>query len=162
MKEYNLTEQEKDSWCVPACLQSILEQRGIFLSQEHIAKRLRIDKEGLENMGNLNEFLREHDLELHFMSPFLTIEADLILKERLRDDTDVLVAYDYLKLHNMLRHQSNIGKHVSIVIDYNPSLDQVTLIDPSKKQSTNVHPLPNLTNSIRLVEDPRYGFYCIN
>jgi len=159
MKNYIHCLQKKDNWCVPACLESILKTRNFTTNQKDIAIELEISENGLVDINLLNNLLIKYDLTLKFKNPFLImIESDMILNSELNENNDVLVAYNYQKLHNL--ENKNIKKHFSIITDYNTLSDEISMLDPSQTDKIIVD-LISLHNSIQAREDKRYGFYII-
>jgi hypothetical protein len=157
-KKYLLCRQEKDNWCLPACLESVLKSRGFFISQSQISEKLVVNNGCDLSVGLLDKFLKEYNLKCRFSNPNLDYESDLVLKEELNDKNDVLVAYNYQELHKI---RNSVGKHISIVQEYNSLSDEVRLIDPSRENAVNVQ-LIDLNNAILYRLDSRYGFYIIN
>jgi len=155
--------QERSYWCVPACLESILESKGVLTTQQDIAEKLNITQDGLEQLdkNTINKFLEEYNLNCRFSSYFLgDLEPDSWLNEELKEN-NVLVAYNYQKLHN----SEGYNNHVSIVVKYNIQNDKVTLLDPSKEEQVTVPlygPDKSLVNCMQSKENMKYGFYIIS
>ena len=78
MRDYEICFPDKEEWCVPAALQTILNRRRIYLSQEEITRSFPEYLEestfkGFEFSRELLErFFSEHRLELRclFRNPF--------------------------------------------------------------------------------------------
>jgi ABC-type bacteriocin/lantibiotic exporter with double-glycine peptidase domain len=157
MKPYHQVRQEKESWCLPTCLESILEYRDKKVSQEEIAKRLGINGLGFDfDLRKLKYFLDFYGLDCKFTNPMLELSgADLILQETFKD-CDVLVAYDSGKLND----SKKIVKHVSLISDYNSLNDKIILYDPARKELVSLD-LNKLVSAMPPREDDRYGFYLI-
>lgn len=150
--------QEKENWCVPACLQAIIQSRCLVApSQQEIADVLGVKEDGLDLSEEVFEsFLGPYCLKCDFYNPFIgPIESDLILRLCLTANSDLTVAYDHAELH---KTKKRLGQHFSIVTDYDLIRDTVELIDPSQKELVKVK-LIALNNAIQAKEDPRYGFY---
>ena len=150
--KYKLIKQEREDWCVPACLQMILPK----LSQEEIAKGFPKKSSGLEfNLELLNKFLHSFNLSSSYYNPFLDlVEADLFLRD---SKGHILAAYDFTRLSN---NGKKDGDHISIVEDYNPVSDFVRMVDPSKPNLIAVN-LDLLVRSMHPDLNNSYGFYNI-
>lgn len=161
--QYKIIEQEKSNWCVPACLQTILTNRGFNPpTQTELADFLRIKEEGFNlDLKILADLLNIFGLDVEHKNPFtMVIESDFILKESLNVYTNVCAAYDQeiLKSNGTHCNQKPI-KHFSILEVYTPQKDFIRLIDPAEKIiETN---LTNLNSAMKAQDDPRYGFYII-
>jgi len=133
MKTYNFIQQEEKDYCVPACLQMVLDRNGLkFDSQKKI----------IEECGNkihlkdtFDNYLKMKGYKMHcinfLVNQSLSRDFDILTREALSLDCDIIVGYAYEKLH----HSHNEANHVSILNEYNKKIKpSVTLIDP------NVHP----------------------
>ena len=147
--EYKFFAQEKDNWCVPACLQSILDRRGFsVLPQKFIYSLLETNKNGvILNNKNLNHFLNFYGLKseyFHDKTSFL--EIDFLLKETLESNRDILAGYYF----------NSSNKHASLLKRIN--LDEIILHDPNRKIK-KIH-LITLLSLMPL--DHQCGFYVIS
>ena len=164
--EYTHHIQERPYWCVPACLESILESRGFSITQEDIARELGTTEKGTKiDKEILNQFLRKYNLMSTFFNPFLTYndELEMVLKGETDKGSDILVFYNSTKVHQ-LSSNSHPG-HTSIIIEYNIKNDEVTLLDPSKEQQVTIplySPSKSLMNSMQAKENMNYGLYIIS
>jgi hypothetical protein len=142
--------QEKDFWCVPACLQSVLELKRFYPpNQAEIAERLEIDKDGFHDVKKLEKFLSDYNLRVEHYNPFLELlDADFFLAHNLKDDRDVLAFY------------RNRKKHCSIVTGFDLRKSVVELQDPGQNKCVEIS-LPELIGKMQAREDERYGFYLI-
>ena len=91
--KYFLEKQKKWDWCYPACLQAILKRHKIGISQDEIARDLRINGNGAR-VYSVQNFLKKKGFKLYFFNynetPFN--EIDFFLEYSLEDGLDVLVA----------------------------------------------------------------------
>ena len=159
--------QEKPYWCVPACLESILESRGFLITQQYIAEKLGTTKEKGTKIDKetLNQFLRNYNLRSTFFNPFLTYndELEMVLTREIGNSSDILVLYNSTIVHQ-LSNNSHLG-HTSIIIEYDIKTDKVTLLDPFKEQQVTIPlygPGKSLMNSIQAKENMNYGLYIIS
>lgn len=88
MKKYSLTPQEKDDWCVPACLQAILRHDKKEISQKKISEKLtKLGKGFHMDDYKIKNFLRKNGFEYvcfeNNKTPFN--EPDMVLKEMTED-----------------------------------------------------------------------------
>ena len=158
--------QERPYWCVPACLESILESRCFLITQQDIAQELGTTEKGTKiDEETLNQFLRKYSLKSTFFNPFLTYNDELerVLKGEVDKGSDILVFYNSTKLHPS-SNNSQPG-HTSIVVEYNIKNDEVTLLDPYKEQQVTIPlygPDKSLMNSMQAKENMNYGLYIIS
>jgi hypothetical protein len=157
--KYKIFKQERESWCLPACLQSILSLRRYYEpSQSEIAEKLGIKEEGIEDFSLLEKFLAEYDLKYKHNNPLTSmIGADIFLEEELDYSKDIIAAYDYAKLFRTGKKDS---RHYSVITEYNIKKDIVKLGEPSEARIREVI-LPDLVDSMQAREDSRFGFYVI-
>jgi len=148
----------KTNLCVPNCLEFVLIKRKFHVDKKKIARELKLKDDGIDiNAVVLNKFLEQYNLRCSHLSPFLNLETDLILKENLIPEKDVLAAYDGSRI---FRTGSQHTKHFSVVISYNILDDLIRLFDPPANQFDVK--LISLNNSMQAREDERYGFYVIS
>ena len=162
--KYPLRTQEKDNWCVAACLEAVLRFRRNqqSASQVEIAHELRINQNGLDSFDltfDINRFLKKYNLGCRHRNPFENhMGPEYTLIEEFYDFQDVMVAYDYLKMHKIHNPLGKIGKHFSLITGFEK--DKIELQDPSKGEPVNVS-LYSLLDAMQAREDRRYGFYII-
>lgn len=165
---YNLRRQEDKQWCLPACIQAIIKLRRFMEpSQREIAEFLNVGDRGFDDsVDEIDKFFRRYRLVCRHVNPFMTLSEppDIILETELNDSTDIMVAYDYLRLHKGPMAKDRPAKHFSIVHSYKPREEHVEILDPSrdKMEMVRVVCLDNLVNSMQAREDERYGFYIVN
>lgn len=136
----------KRNYCVPAVLQMVLEHYGIRgFTQDLIAKQLIIipDNDDTDHVNwgaqitnnTLNDFfehnrisLREHYIHIsHFMDEYFFEEEILNL---LQKGVSIICGFNYTWLYS---NKEDTYRHVSIIVDYNPINEEVTLLDPGPK-----------------------------
>ena len=67
MKSYNLTPQERDSYCICSVLQAIFKKYGINISQGDIAGNLSPSEKGfLVDDKKIKKFLQNPRVQIHF------------------------------------------------------------------------------------------------
>lgn len=165
--KYNLKRQEDKEWCLPACIQAIIKLRRFMEpSQREIAEFLDVGDKGFDgSVEEIDKFFRRYNIGCRHVNPFMTLSEppDIILETELNDSTDIMVAYDYLRLHNGPMAKNRPAKHFSIVQSYQPKREKVEILDPSrnKMEMARAVCLDDLVNSMQAREDERYGFYIV-
>jgi ABC-type bacteriocin/lantibiotic exporter with double-glycine peptidase domain len=100
---YNISPQENEYWCFPACLQAVLRRHNIEETQSVIASSLEVDSEGAK-LARVSEFLKKRGFDFTFynynQTPFN--EPDFLLAESSRRGADVLVAIPGKRLNHIL------------------------------------------------------------
>jgi len=124
MKEYFLTSQEEDNYCVCSVLQAVFRSHDIFLSQDEIASQLtpcEDDKGFYLNDETARKFMLENGFSYsHFQynqTPFN--EPDTLLKEM-----------------NFQEGIVGIGSHAFLLKDFTDP--KVILIDPEDGKSVEL------------------------
>lgn len=137
----------KPNYCVPAVLQMVLEHHGIYgFTQESIASQLVIypDHDNIphENWGTqisshtLNDFFSQNGIALreeyihigHFMDDYFFQEA---LPGLLRKTVSIICGFNYTWLYSQ---GEDTFRHVSIITDFEPATETVTLLDPGPRE----------------------------
>lgn len=157
--KYKFLPQKEPNYCVPACLQMILEKNKLkYDSQKRI---LEICGKNIEKPNTINNYFKSENYPLHcfdfLVNQSFFREFEELTKEALKLNCDILVGYAYESLHDT----SNEANHVSILYKYNKTnkLD-TTLIDPSVPIDGIVHcDFNKLQHAIFEVED---GFHIIH
>jgi hypothetical protein len=118
MKYKTIFEPEQENWCLPASLQTILKRRELEISQSEISESFEEDEVGsfLTGINELKSFFKKYGLKVEFYNPFLEpIELDIFLPPRLSESTDVLIGYDFSKIHKDISEEV---PHISHVLNY--------------------------------------------
>ncbi len=159
MKKYTFITQEDPHYCLPACLQMILEENNYqYDSQEKILKEC---GDEIRN-NNIEKYLKTKNYPLHsedfLVNQSLSRDFDKLVEEALNQNCDILVGYAFDKLHNTEKE----GNHVSILYDYefNNDDDNTILIDPNVKHNGIVH--CNFDNLVRAMFTVSGGFHIIH
>lgn len=165
VNKYPIVKQEKESWSLPACLQSIIKLRRVYEpSQREIAEGLGI----LDNLkGNLceriGEFLEKYNLRCRYENPFTNVRGDeLLLEGELNENTDVIAAYDWNRVHS---RKGNPKKQFSIVVCYDPSgKGRMVVRDSLGSDDLRIDAvcLHKFRSAVNPAEDSEYGFYMID
>jgi hypothetical protein len=160
MKKYKFFPQ-KENMCLAACIQSILDSRNLeYESQQEISEKFIIGKNGI-NLDEelLNEFLMTYELNSIFQNPFETIlEPDYIIKavtKNKQNGIDVLISYDYAKLHEIDKEKAG---HFSLLSGFSDIEDKVYVHD-NLTAKIEQYSLPDLINSMSTFSNS--GFYFI-
>lgn len=103
MKNYDLLPQEKDTYCLCAILQAILERHRILISQGEIADKLTPADEGfLAHDERIRDFLRSNGFAyyfyLHNQTPFN--EPDTVLRDM--QDNEGIIGMGKYRYHSYL------------------------------------------------------------
>jgi len=164
MNRYPIIRQEKESWSLPACLQSIVKLRRVYEpSQREIAKSLGIGKDCEGNLRErMDKFLEQYNLGCRHENPFTNVRGDSILLEsELNCKTDVIVAYDSKRFNNLPEIPENI---FSIVLRYFPLRKTIVTQSPLREgdMCTEILDLERLLTAINPHEDEEDGFYMID
>jgi hypothetical protein len=120
MISYNLSEQENEYWCFPACLQAVLRRYQYHMgeTQKTIAEALQVDSEGAK-LDRVSEFLKQKGFDFMFynynQTPFN--EPDFLLSESSRRGLDVVVAIPGKRLN-----------HIALMADFRDP--ELVLLDP--------------------------------
>jgi len=165
-KNYEHFQQEKPDWCLPACMQSIIQFRTLArFPQARLAELSKTTESGTKiSEKKLDEFIKSFGfLSCEHLNPFTTPYfdyAEKFLEERLADNNDVLVFYNYLALQQI---QGEHSRHVSIVTRFNPKSEKVYLHDPAQKPISivDLFGAHSLINSMQARENMDHGFYVI-
>ena len=146
---YHFFKQEMENWCVPACLQSILNKHGFRVPlQEEIYKSLETNQEGvIINESNLDSFLQKYELSSQYTHPRLSFpEMDFVLEESFKNKRDVLVAF----YHNPK------NRHCTLLTNINH--EELTL--HCLKERTRIISFSDLISLMPL--DYQCGFYIVS
>ena len=176
--KYKFFPQQRDNWCLAACLQSVLHYKTFYEpSQGEIAERLLTAAGGVEGDVSediLNRFLGNFNLTCSHVNPHEDLNEEaarevLVKQVSLDGSTDVLVGYDYATLHGLGKENVGKGKHFSLVTHFNPRSERVQLSDPAQKSDNGKSPqvLVDLYGgaSLYAATSPRisngFGFYLV-
>lgn len=117
MKQYHLSYQKDDVWCVPACLQAILRYENQEVNQKKIYKKLNKLESGfvLINDEKIKKFLKkrgfEYEYYYHDKTPYN--EPDTLLKEMTQN-----------KNHGII----GTNNHAYLLVDFKDP--RLTLLNP--------------------------------
>ncbi len=161
MKKYRFFPQQKNM-CLAVCMQSILHFRNLeYETQEEISEKFDVGEKGVDlDQELLNQFLQSYSLKSRFENPFETIlEPDYLVKAVTKsknpDNIDVLLFYDYAKLHDIEEDQAG---HFSLLSDFKEIEDKVYVHD-NLTGKIQEYSLPDLINSMSTFKNS--GFYYI-
>lgn len=158
MKTYKFRQQEDKYYCVPACLQMVLDRNGIkFDSQKKI----------IEECGNkihikdtLNNYFEIKNYNLHcidfLVNQSFSREFESLTREALELDCDIIVG---CALESLNRPKNKVY-HVSIVYLYNHKEPDTILIDPDVSPDGLVS--CDFKNLIRAMFNAEDGFHIIH
>ena len=115
---YNLSGQENEYWCFPACLQAVLRRHNLDETQKTIAEALQVDSNGAK-IVRVSEYLKQRGFDFVFynynQTPFN--EPDFLLSESSRRGLDVVVAIPGKRLN-----------HTTLMADFRDP--ELVLLDP--------------------------------
>ncbi len=99
---YNLSKQEQENWCVPACLQAVLRRYDIHEEQKDIANALGTNKNGTR-VEKIKGFLwtRGFNFEDYNYNQVPFKEPGLLLEDAYMRGQDMVVD---VELQNKLKH----------------------------------------------------------
>lgn len=150
---------QRENFCIPACLQSVFDRRGIEVPhQQAIANELGFNGQGVfigDDLEPLRGFLGKWDLSVDFYSPYQGIvEPDVFLKE-IPDEDDVMVGFMYSQLYGNGRNRS----HFALLSSFTEGGErEIFLHDNQRGRVENVS-LADLVRSMR--DESQCGFYTI-
>lgn len=162
----------KQNYCVPATMQMVLEHFGILgYTQDIIAEQLVIvsDNDNINHTkwgtqiksDTLNDFFKKNQIKLHerylhisnFMDDYFLGEKIL---ELLKENKVIICGYNYTWLYS---NCEDSYRHVSIIVDFDPIVDTVVLLDPGPREyGYKKVKLDRLYVSIKAAND---GLWCI-
>jgi hypothetical protein len=164
---YKVFHPKHVNWCVPAALQTVLNSRGINVTQEEIAKAKyfpRFLREGSSfeefefNEALLEGFLSYYGLRGKFHNPFTDFSMNGHIEEFLsgiRED-NVLVAYNPMLEED--RSSKSTG-HLA-VFESVPGPGIVRIVDPVT--TFKDISLPRLLNNMHSDVNKHFGFYVVS
>jgi hypothetical protein len=158
MKNYRFIAQEQEHYCVPACLQMVLDRHSLqFDSQEQI---LADCTDRIREPGTIARYLCSKRYPLHCIdmpvNQSFSREFNSLADHALASGCDIIVGYAWDKLHNT---QSR-GDHVSLLVNCQRQHPEITLIDPAKAPDGIFHTdLPGLVHAMFEVGD---GFHLMH
>ncbi len=149
MISYNLSNQENEYWCFPACLQAVLRRHQIEETQGNIADIVQInpnDSQLNEQLNKISTYLRQRGFDLTFYNYNETPlnEPDSLLSESIRKGLDVLVAVPVTR-----------AKHILLLKDFRDP--ELTLLDPEGP----VERKRNIYDLIREMQQEQTGGFCV-
>jgi len=164
VNKYPLVRQEKESWSLPACLQTIIKLRRIYEpSQREIAESLGVDNDFEGNLrGRIEEFLERYSLGCRYENPFTNMRGDgLLLEAELNHKTDVIAAYDWNGVHH---RNGKPRKHFSIVLCCDSNGERMVVRDSlgSDNMRIDAISLKKFRSAVKPMEYEGYGFYMID
>lgn len=121
---YRIFLPEKPNYCVPSCVQSILERRKLPMpSQEEIFAKLKKDGNGVV-MESIDNVVSQYGLKVSYAHKQLSIaEIDFVVEEALKENADIIAAFRY----DLLFEKEKEIRHASLVDSF--SYPDITLLD---------------------------------
>lgn len=132
---YHYLPQEQHNFCVPACLQMILQSRGF--SYESQSKLYEECDEGFIRKGLFEDFLQRNKYSIHSLDLYVRKlqlkEFEKLVECGLQNRCNILVtvAYEFLVGGN---RELN---HALLVEEYDLDSDLIGLIDPAREEGIN-------------------------
>ncbi len=153
---YHYLSQQQNNFCVPACLQMILQSRGFhYKSQSKLYEEC---ERGVIRKGLFEDFLQRNKYPLHCLD-FSVRESQLKEFEKLvesgfqnRCNILVTVAYEFLVGGN---RELN---HALLVEEYDLDFDLISLIDPAREEGINCY-FSSLMNAMFTVSGGFHVFH---
>lgn len=128
---YKLKTQEKNYFCGPACLQAVLRNHNILLSQKEIAKKISCNETDGTTIQNIERFLKRLGFDFEFFNynetPFN--EPDFLLSNN--RDKDILVLYPNSEKNHFLL-QENFKDPYMELLDSDPEQTNPRIADLNK------------------------------
>lgn len=138
MRKYKFIRQEEKDYCIPACLQIILEKNNLrYDTQKSILESC---GKNIEKPNTIDNYFKSKNYPLDCfdfsVKQSFFREFEELTKEALKLNCDILVSYAYEVLNSTI----NKADHVSILYTYGKSTKPDTiLIDPSVPPDGIVH-----------------------
>ncbi len=155
MDYYHLP-QEQNNFCLPACLQMILDSRG-FTYQNQSSLYQECETGFLRN-GLLEDFLYQNKYPLHCLDFYVRQsqlkEFEQLVDKGLKRDCNILVSVAY----EVLMGCSKELNHTLIITEYDPHCDRIDLIDPAQKEGISCN-FSTLMNAIFTVSGAFHLFH---
>ncbi|MDD5133684.1 MAG: cysteine peptidase family C39 domain-containing protein [Candidatus Nanoarchaeia archaeon] len=142
--KYNLKQQEDPYFCIPACLQAILEYHNLNLTQKEIARRINCMQKGVFNLRPVQDFMETKGFRFYYVN----------WNEISNDSRDTFLEINKDE-HILVCIPNNCdGRHGLLLEDFKDPL--LYVIDP---MDVKIHELDlyKLTNQMRYKNDGGFG-----
>ena len=160
---YTFIAQERDNYCVSACLQMILLKRELaYQNQPQIHNELKGNAEGVALNGkSLENFIRSNNYFLHCLELPVRYsqlkEFEELVKQGLDKECDILVGVAYEQLTSTTKEIN----HAILIEEYNSHSNEVSLIDPARELGIKC-PFSTLIRSLFISNNAFYFFHSDN
>ena len=111
---YNLSKQENSYFCVPACLQAVLRNHNLELTQKEIAEQISCTEEGA-NLKNVAKFLSSLNFSFAGFNynEVPLKEPELLLREHF-GKSHILIAKPHIRGHHHILLEDFLYPQISV------------------------------------------------